>query len=45
MDVFKIFYEGREGQKYTVQVLDKFFSTLRKQSMNFAHQFKIEDEK
>ena len=43
--VSKIFYEGREGQKYTVRVLDKFFSILKKQAMNFAQQFGIEDEK
>ena len=45
VEVSKIFYEGREGQKYTVRVLDKFFSTLKKQVMNFAQQFGIEDEK
>ena len=44
MEVSKIFYEGREGQKYTVRVLDKFFSTLKKQVMNFTQQFGIEDE-
>lgn len=44
VDVSKLFYEGREGQKYTVEVLDKFFSSLKTQAVNFAQQLRFEGE-
>ena len=44
VDVSKIFYEGREGQKFTVRVLDKFFSNLKNQAQNYAHNQKMENE-
>lgn len=36
MEVSKIFYEGREGQEYTVKVLEKFFDNLTSHAENFA---------
>jgi len=45
IDVSKIFYEGREGQKYTVEVLEKFFANLKNQAKYFAHQLTSPNDK
>lgn len=45
MNVSKLFYEGREGQKYTVKVLDKFFTALKTQAVNFTQKVRFENEK
>jgi len=36
-EVSKIFYEGREGQEFTVKVLEKFFEDLNRNANQFVH--------
>lgn len=45
MEVSKIFYEGREGQEYTVKVLERFFSKLSHQAEQFTQQNFREEER
>lgn len=44
-EVSKIFYEGREGQEYTINVLEKFFENLEHKANQFAHQFQTSEKK
>jgi hypothetical protein len=37
-EVSKIFYEGREGQEFTMKVLEKFFEDLNRNANQFVHQ-------
>jgi hypothetical protein len=39
-EVSKIFYEGRNGQEYTVSVLQKFFETLKGKAKQFVQSSK-----
>lgn len=44
-EISKIFYEGRDGQEYTVQVLQKFFESLRGKAKQFIQQYETSMEK
>jgi hypothetical protein len=38
-DVSRIFYDGRDGQQYTIEVLQKFFKSLKIKAKQFAHHY------
>lgn len=44
-EVSKIFYEGREGQEYTIDALEKFFENLKHKANQFVHQFETTEKK
>ncbi len=44
LEVSKIFYEGREGQEYTVKVLEKFFESLTAHAEDFSTKSKEEPQ-
>ena len=38
-EISKIFYEGRDGQEYTVSILQQFFDVLKHKAKHFIHQY------
>ena len=38
-DVSRIFYDGRDGQQHTVDVLQRFFKSLKTKAKQFAHHY------
>ena len=38
-DVSRIFYDGRDGQQHTIEVLQRFFKSLKMKAKQFAHHY------
>ena len=43
-DVSRIFYDGRDGQQHTVEVLQKFFKSLTTKTKQFIHHYESSAE-
>lgn len=44
-DVSRIFYEGRDGQNYTIKVLEDFFDNLKSKAKQLIHHYESGPEK